>query len=84
MITKPPDNSVGLDANASKVALKHSNVLGAGAKKRKSENLNASQEYATIMKERNRGTLHSGSGAIVKSPAQAKAIAYSELKARGK
>ena len=62
---------------AIKKAMKHSNKLGSGAKKRKK--LNKKDKFKTVMKEFERGTLHSGgSGKIVKDKKQALAIAYSE------
>lgn len=63
-------------------ALKHPNKLGAGAKKR--AKLKPSQRPAAVMKEFKRGTLHSGSGAIVTNKKQAVAIAISESKKRRK
>lgn len=57
-------------------AMKHSNKLGAGAKKRKA--LSPKDKVTTVMKEWKRGTLHSGSGQIVKSYKQALAISLSE------
>lgn len=57
-------------------ALKHSNVLGAGAKKRKG--LKPVEKVHAVMSEYKRGTLHSGSGGIVKKKSQAVAIALSE------
>lgn len=60
------------------IALRHPNVLGAGAKKRKS--LSPKEKRIAVMEEFKRGTLHSGSGDIVKDPKQAVAIAYSESK----
>ena len=57
-------------------AMEHSNKLGAGAKKRK--HLKGKKKIAVVMAEFHRGTLHSGSGTIVHSPEQAKAIAMSE------
>ena len=54
----------------------HPNVLGAGAKKRRK--LNPEDRAHAVMGEFKRGTLHSGSGAIVKKRSQAKAIAVSE------
>lgn len=61
-------------------ALKHSNSLGAGAKKRK--HLRGKAKVRVVMHEWKRGTLHSGSGHIVpkgkKGQRQALAIAYSE------
>lgn len=59
-----------------KRALKHSNKLGAGAKKRKY--LKGQEKVQVVMKEFKRGTLHSGSGRIVKDRNQAIAIAISE------
>ncbi len=58
-------------------AMMHSNKLGAGAEKRK-ELLHGKEKIPVVMKEFARGTLHSGSGAIVKSQKQAVAIALSE------
>lgn len=57
-------------------AMKHPDVLGAGAKKRKS--LPAKDKIAVVEREFHRGTLHSGSGAKVTNPKQAIAIALSE------
>jgi len=54
----------------------HPNVLGAGAKKRK--HLKGKKKVAVVMHEFKRGTLHSGSGAIVTNPKQAVAISLSE------
>ena len=59
-------------------AMHHSNKLGAGAKKRK--HLKGQAKVAVVMKEFKRGTLHSGSGEIVKNPKQGIAIALSEAK----
>ena len=59
-------------------ALRHKNVLGAGARARRKARLTPDEEYAAIMREFKRGTLHSGSGKIVKNPKQAVAIAASE------
>lgn len=56
--------------------MKHSNKLGAGAKARKV--LKGEAKIPIVMKEFKRGTLHSGSGQIVKNPKQAIAIALSE------
>lgn len=61
--------------------MKHSNKLGAGAKKR--ARLGAKNKIHVVMAEYKRGTLHSGSGAIVKSRAQAVAIAMSESRKHG-
>jgi hypothetical protein len=61
---------------AQKRALKHKNVLGAGAAKRRK--LAPKKRGAVIAKEFKRGTLHSGSGDIVKNPAQMRAIIASE------
>jgi hypothetical protein len=57
-------------------AMKHSNKLGAGAMKRK--NLKGQEKVGVVMHEFKRGTLHSGSGGIVKDREQAVAIAMSE------
>lgn len=65
-----------------RTALKHKNILGAGVKKRK--NLNRSENASAIMREFKRGTLHSGSGAIVKNKKQAIAIIASTNKGRKK
>ncbi|MDD2493953.1 MAG: DUF6496 domain-containing protein [Tissierellia bacterium] len=65
-----------------KNAMKHPNVLGAGAKKRKK--LPPKKRTTAVMKEWKRGTLHSGSGKIVKSKKQAIAIAISESKSKRK
>ena len=59
-----------------KEAMKHPNKLGDGAKKRQS--LGPIDKAAAVMREFARGTLHSGSGEIVKNPQQAKTIAMSE------
>ncbi len=61
-----------------KEAMKHPDVLGAGAAKRKS--LNKSDTYEAVVAEFNRGTLRSGSGKHVKDASQARAIAVSESK----
>ena len=45
-------------------ALKHKNVLGAGAAKRR--RLSKKNRVTAVMAEYARGTLHSGSGEIVK------------------
>lgn len=57
-------------------AMKHSSAGGAGAEKR--EKLPNEEKIPVVMKEFKRKTLHSGSGAIVKSRKQALAIAMSE------
>ncbi len=57
-------------------AMRHSNILGAGAKKRK--HLKGQAKVGVVMSEFKRGTLHSGSGDIVRNPKQAIAIALSE------
>ncbi len=57
-------------------AMKHPNKLGAGAKKRK--HLKGQNKVHAVMKEFKRGTLHSGSGKIVKKRSQAIAIGMSE------
>lgn len=61
-------------------ALKHPNVLGAGAKKR--ARLSPENKVKAVMSEYKRGTLHSGSGGIVKNRKQAIAIGYSEARRR--
>lgn len=63
-----------------KEAMEHPNKLGEGAKKRKK--LNSKEKIITVMKEYKRGTLHSGSGKIVRNKKQAIAIALSEAKRR--
>lgn len=63
-----------------KAALQHPDKLGAGATKRK--NLNRHDNADAIMAEFHRGTLHSGSGAVVTNPAQARAIVRSTNKGR--
>lgn len=57
-------------------AMKHKDVLGAGAKKRKK--LNPQDKFKAVMKEYGRGTLYSGSGEKVTDYKQALAIAFSE------
>ena len=57
-------------------AMKHPDEKGEGAKKRKG--LSKEDKIATVMKEFERGTLHSGSGEIVTDRDQALAIAMSE------
>lgn len=57
-------------------ALKHPNILGAGAKAR--HHLQGQEKVGVVMHEFKRGTLHSGSGDIVENPKQAIAIALSE------
>jgi hypothetical protein len=56
--------------------MKHSNKLGAGAKKRRK--LRGQSKVGVVMHEFKHGTLHSGSGAKVKNRKQAIAIAMSE------
>jgi hypothetical protein len=63
-------------------AMRHSNSLGAGAEKRNL--LSGSEKMPVVMSEFKRGTLHSGSGAIVKDKKQAIAIAMSEARKRRK
>jgi hypothetical protein len=60
-----------------KEALRHPDVLGAGAKKRKKLKSTKEKIHA-VMAEFERGTLHSGSGEKVTSRKQAVAIAMSE------
>lgn len=64
-----------------KKAMKHPDVLGAGAKKRKS--LPAKEKVGVVMSEFKHGTLHSGSGAKVSNPKQAIAIGLSEARKSG-
>lgn len=59
-----------------KEAMHHPDKLGAGASKRKS--LPLAEKKEVVMKEFQRGTLHSSSGQKVTNPKQAVAIAYSE------
>lgn len=59
-----------------KKALRHKDVLGAGAKKRKK--LRGKAKVEVVMKEFKRGTLHSGGGEKVTNPKQAIAIGLSE------
>jgi hypothetical protein len=66
----------------SKAAMKHPDKLGEGAKKR-AHIKDPKSKIATVESEFKRGTLHSGSGAIVKSPKQAIAIALSEARHAG-
>lgn len=61
--------------------MKHADVLGAGAKKRKA--LPAKKKVGVVMKEFGKGTLHSGSGAKVSNPKQAIAIGLSEARKEG-
>lgn len=63
-------------SEAIKRAMEHPNKLGAGAKKR--ESLHGQEKVHAVMGEFKRGTLHSGSGAKVKSREQAIAIGMSE------
>lgn len=66
-----------------KEALKHRDVYGAGAEARRKAHLSPSEEYEVIERERQKGTLHAGgSGHIVHDPAQARAIAASEIRRR--
>jgi hypothetical protein len=64
-----------------KEAMKHKDVLGAGAKKRKK--LPAKDKVEVVMKEFKRGTLNSGSGQKVTNPKQAIAIGLSEARKAG-
>jgi hypothetical protein len=66
-------------------AMRHSNKLGAGAKKRK-KLLSPEEKEKVVMAEWERGTLHSGSGQIVPEnrPDWAYAIAKSVAKKRRK
>lgn len=57
--------------------MQHSNKLGAGAKKRRKLK-SKKDKVGVVMSEFKRGTLHSGSGQIVKKRSQALAIAMNE------
>ena len=61
---------------AVKKALQHPNKPGAGAKARKG--LRGQEKVHAVMSEFKGGTLHSGSGAVVKKRKQAIAIAMHE------
>lgn len=65
-----------------KKAMKHKDILGAGAKKRAS--LSSKDKKKVVMEEFKRGTLRSGSGQKVTNPKQAVAIAYSEARRYGR
>jgi Family of unknown function (DUF6496) len=64
-----------------KNAMKHPDVLGAGAKKRKK--LKPKDKIHTVMAEFERGTLRSGAGPKVKNRKQAIAIALSSAREAG-
>jgi len=57
------------------IAMKHPNRLGAAKKRKK---LGKKDKVHTVLSEFKRGTLHSGSGGIVKNRKQAIAIGMSE------
>lgn len=63
-----------------KEAMDHPDVPGAGAAKRVLMDLSPNETFKTVMAEFKNGTLRSGNGNLVKSPARAKAIAISEAK----
>lgn len=63
-------------------AMRHPNVLGAGARMRRG--LNPKDKVHTVMSEFKRGTLHSGSGQVVSNRKQAIAIALSEARRHAK
>jgi len=65
------------EMTVSKSVYRHSNKLGAGAKKRRGLR-DPQDKVGAVMGEFKRGTLHSGSGEIVKKRSQAVAIAMSE------
>jgi hypothetical protein len=66
---------------AIEIAMKHRDVLGSGAKKRK--NLPPKERGEAVEQEFHRGTLRSGgSGKHVTNPLQMVAIKYSEMKKR--
>lgn len=64
-----------------KKAMHHKDILGEGAKKRKE--LPKKEKAGVVMSEFKHGTLHSGSGAKVKSRPQAIAIGLSEARKAG-
>ena len=66
----------------SKAAMKHPDVLGAGAAKRKKIK-DPKSKIATVEEEFKRGTLRSGSGKHVENPKQAIAIGLSEARKAG-
>jgi hypothetical protein len=61
-------------------ALRHKDVPGAGAKARRKHRLNAEENAAALAKEFKRGTLRSGSGAVVRKRDQLRAITASETR----
>lgn len=73
---KSTDLLVKALSSSQKKAMKHSDKLGAGAKKRKK--LKGQSKFDVVMAEFERGTLHSSDGKIVTDRDQAVAIAYSE------
>jgi|HubBroStandDraft_4_1064222.scaffolds.fasta_scaffold23128_3 hypothetical protein len=64
-----------------KEAMHHKDILGDGAKKRKS--LPAKEKVGVVMSEFKNNTLHSGSGKKVTNPKQAIAIGLSEARKAG-
>ena len=68
--------------HASKAAMKHKDVPGSGAAKRRKIK-DPKSKIATVQKEFQRGTLRSGSGAKVTNPKQSIAIALSEARRAG-
>lgn len=73
MMERYPQNPMTVNQRR---AMRHSDQLGAGAKKRKK--LRGKEKVGVVMGEFKRGTLHSGSGAKVKNRKQAIAIAMNE------
>jgi len=65
-------------------AMAHPNTLGAGAKARRKYLKDPQDKVHVVMKEFKRGTLHSGSGGIVKNRRQAIAIGLAEARKHGK
>jgi len=61
-------------------AMSHQNRLGKGAAKRRKLPLRRPEKMGVVMGEYKRGTLHSGSGGIVRKRKQAIAIAMSEAR----
>lgn len=68
--------------NSIKEAMRHPDVLGAGAKKRRKLK-SPKDKTEVVMKEFKRGTLNSGSGQKVTNRKQAIAIALSEARKAG-
>lgn len=65
-------------AKAPRSPYAHADVVGAGARRRRSLGLTPEQKVRIVLGEFKRGTLRSGSGQLVRSREQAIAIAMSE------